>query len=242
MTSERICSSNEIKEIRNIIFKSLNNTDIWNEICEGIRIHFEKSSSSMLELRRRTTRNKGLLFEHFCKLYLTHNYKYYKDVWLLSEVPEQVLVKLGMKGRDYGIDIVALGHNNQYYAIQCKYRVGRSGKKNILSWRECSTFFALCSKTGPWCKQIVMTNADYIHRAGHKIVGTDLSICYKTFQNTDRLVWTEMCGMKGYTLNDVNENKKVDTEEKVEEVKESEIKDIKLLRSAFLDKLKNKII
>ena len=65
-----------------------------------------------------------------------------------------------------GIDIIGVKNDN-YYAIQCKYRK-RNNSTTIINWKELSTFYALTSRTGPYYKTIVMTNADYVKRIGLK--------------------------------------------------------------------------
>ena len=54
-----------------------------------------------------------------------------------------------------GIDIV-VKNNDIFYAVQCKYKKSCTLKKNILSWKQLSTFYAICMRTGPFDKYIVM--------------------------------------------------------------------------------------
>jgi HJR/Mrr/RecB family endonuclease len=108
----------------------------------------------------------GDIFEVFCVLYL----KYVKDftnVWLLKDVPVYLLEKLTMKRQDMGIDIV-VENMGLFMAVQCKYKKHISYKKNVLSWKTLSTFYALCLRTGPWEKYIIMTNCDYTRHQGKK--------------------------------------------------------------------------
>lgn len=84
----------------------------------------------------------------------------YDTVWLLSEVPDDTLSHLGLKRQDLGIDLIGV-KNGDYHAIQVKYRK-KTGKKRILTWKQLSTFYALCLRTGPWSRYVVMTNCDYI--------------------------------------------------------------------------------
>jgi predicted helicase len=94
-----------------------------------------------------------------------------------------------------GIDIVAK-KDNKYYAIQCKYKKHTSFKKNILTWKQLSTFYALCLRTGPWEKYIIVTNCEYTRHAGKKTV-KDVSICLKTLQGITKEQWTKMCELEG---------------------------------------------
>lgn len=64
-------------------------------------------------------RDKGDRFERLMKAYLLTENKYayqFKKVWLWNEFPG----KNDFGGTDIGIDLVALTHANEYWAIQCK--------------------------------------------------------------------------------------------------------------------------
>ncbi len=64
-------------------------------------------------------RDKGERFERLMQAYLQTDPKYaylFKNVWLWNEFPG----KLDLGGSDTGIDLVALTHEGDYWAIQCK--------------------------------------------------------------------------------------------------------------------------
>ncbi len=64
-------------------------------------------------------RNKGDRFERLMQAYLQTDPKYaskFKNVWMWNEFPG----KLDLGGGDTGIDLVALTHEGDYWAIQCK--------------------------------------------------------------------------------------------------------------------------
>lgn len=64
-------------------------------------------------------RDKGDRFERLMQAYLKSDPKYaylFKNVWLWNEFPG----KLDLGGSDTGIDLVALTHEGDYWAIQCK--------------------------------------------------------------------------------------------------------------------------
>jgi len=64
-------------------------------------------------------RDKGNRFERLMQGYLLTDPKYsylFKTVWLWDEFPS----KNDLGGNDLGIDLVALTHENEYWAIQCK--------------------------------------------------------------------------------------------------------------------------
>ena len=79
-----------------------------------------------------------------------------------------------------GIDIVCMS-KGKYTAVQCKYKKHTSIKKNIVTWKQLSTFYALVLRTGPWEKYVVMTNCEYVRHMGKK-TPKDLSICLRTFR------------------------------------------------------------
>jgi len=166
---------------------------------------YEAPAHSLDEIRNNNNKKiKGDVFEEFCVLYLKH-VKCYKNVMLLKDVPNEILDKLTMKRKDMGIDIVVEDDDNNYIAVQCKYKKHNSYKKNILSWKVLSTFYALCLRTGPWKKYIVMTNCVYVRHQGKK-TKEDISYVLKTFQNITKDEWLLMCNVKGNKLENANAN------------------------------------
>jgi hypothetical protein len=155
-----------------------------NEILE----YYNKPVHSLSEMKSvRKTKTKGDLWECFCKLYL-EKVKGYDQVWLLCEVPEDVLNELGLSKRDYGIDLIAK-RGSRYTAVQCKFKKPRAGHVpgtwipyNCVNWKELSTFYALCSKTNnaKWEHHLVLTNTKYVRHMGNK-TRKDRSICRGSF-------------------------------------------------------------
>lgn len=149
------------------------------------------------------TKNVGDLWEDFSCEYLRkiHNMQVYK----LKEVPSDVLKHLKMKRQDVGIDLIAI-EDDKYIAIQCKYR--KTFK--ALSWRDVATFDALCMRTGPWHKCIIITTSHNIKREG---VTLDKDIFWgkKYFSNLSKYDWMTLgnfgqgntCG--GHVDKNVNE-------------------------------------
>ena len=130
------------------------------------------------------TKNVGDLWEDFSCEYLRkiHDMQVYK----LKEVPTDILKFLKMKRQDVGIDLVAV-KDDKYIAIQCKYR--KTFK--ALSWRDVATFDALCMRTGPWHKCIIMTTAHNIKREG---ITLDKDILWgkKHFSNLSKYDWMRL--------------------------------------------------
>jgi hypothetical protein len=190
-------------ELQNILYTIFLRSPInlFDEfICECQK-WYEVPAHSFVEIRKRDNKKiRGDIFEEFCVLYLKY-IKLYDNVMLLKEVPCELLEKLSIKRRDMGIDII-VEHNNNYYAVQCKYKKNKTKRKNIISWKALSTFYALCLRSGPWTKYIIMTNCDYAKHEGAKSE-KDLSLCLKTFQNIDKDNWLKMCNLNENILNNI---------------------------------------
>ena len=147
----------------------------------------------MITLKKRTKNESGFVWEHFCLMYLKS--KGYGECWLISEVPVDILNKLNLSRMDMGIDII-IKHNNGFFAVQAKWRSNKNKKSKIsLTWNKLSTFYALCARTGPWLKYIVITNCDFVRRQGKKFK-MDQTIAKGSFISCKRDIWVDMCGMK----------------------------------------------
>jgi predicted helicase len=171
--------------------------NIFDLLLTKIQEFYDTAAHNMKELKQKESKKiKGDYFEELCKLYLKTKYGFvngFVNVWLLEEVPEQILKKLGLKRKDYGIDIICETKTG-FVAVQAKYRkIGRA-KKNVITWNMLSTFYALCLKTGPYELRIVMTNADYITSMGQK-TSKDKSICIGTWKNIKLDTWLKMAGI-----------------------------------------------
>jgi hypothetical protein len=188
--------------------------NLFDEFILECQKWYSQPAHSLTEMRKRDNKKiRGDIFEDFCVLYLKH-VKNYEQVWRLQNVPDEILVKLNLKRRDMGIDILCM-NNELFTAVQCKYK--KRGK--AVTWKELSTFYALCLRTGPYEKYIVMTNCEYVTHMGQKTV-KDLSICSGTFRGISSDDWIKMCGITGNTLNqEVNNNIIVDEKEKLRQLR-----------------------
>jgi hypothetical protein len=172
--------------------------NLFDEFLVECQKHYEAPAHTFVEMRNRDNKKvRGDIFEEFCVLYLKH-VKGYSQVWRLPDVPDDVLATLALKRPDVGIDIIC-EKGGKYTAVQCKYKKHVSHKKNIVTWKQLSTFYALVLRTGPWEKFIVMTNCDYTRHMGRK-TSKDLSICLRRFQSTTKEQWTKMCELEGDAL------------------------------------------
>jgi predicted helicase len=166
--------------------------NIFDEFIKQATSFYEMPAHTLQQMRaRQNTKARGDIFEEFCATYLKHVCGY-ENVWLLSEVPADKLVNLSMKRKDMGIDLV-VEDKGSFYAVQCKYKKF-TGKPTCVSWQALSTFYALCMRTGPWKKYIVMTNCNFVRHQGKK-TQADISICLNTFRGITNDQWAAMASI-----------------------------------------------
>lgn len=174
------------KALSSVLSDGKDSPCIFDRLLQRFESHASRPASTIYEIKRRDNKkSKGDAWERFCQFYLVHVLNY-KSAWLWHEIPDEIrrTHKLGSKV-DNGIDIVALkSGDDDLTAIQCKYR------KNItqtVTWTQLSTFFGLCSITGPWREQIVMTNCKGVSRkTGIPKRPNEKTIAYGTFKNLTR--------------------------------------------------------
>jgi len=202
-------------------------TNLFDEFIVECQKFYESPAHSLIEIKQRENKKiRGDIFEEFCVLYLIY-VKKYENVWRLEDVPDEILEKLSLKRRDMGIDLIA-ENNGMFSAVQCKYKKPLDYKKTSITWKALSTFYALCMRSGPWDKYIVMTNCDYARHVGKK-TEKDLSICVGTFRKISSENWISMCQVVG---------------QKIEEniIKPLSQEELKLKRLAYYEKVKEIII
>ena len=164
----------------------VNRFDAFINLCQR---WYARPAHTLAELNSRDNKKiKGDIFENFSVLYLQA--KGY-EAWRIEDLPEPLLAQLSLKRRDMGIDIVCV-KNGLYSAVQCKYKAP-NGKKMGLPWKTLSTFYALCMRSGPWDKHIVMTNCNYVRHVGQKS-DKDISFVLNSFQSMTSEEWLQMCG------------------------------------------------
>lgn len=156
---------------------------IFHDFCESVRT---QPARTALEVRRRRTAI-GDAWEDFCASYLVVCAGY-ASAKRLADVAADDLSALGIAKRDVGIDIVACDASGAASAVQCKFR-----SKGAVSWRELSTFYALCARTGPWSSQIVMTNQARVAREGLSPASEQL-YTRRHFQTVPRHRWLVIAG------------------------------------------------
>jgi hypothetical protein len=186
----------ELKKLLHTVFlRSPENR--FDEFIKECQAWYAKPAHTFTEMRVRNNKKiRGDIFEEFCVLYLKE-IKGYQNVWRLEDVPEDILQSLSMKRKDMGIDLI-VSTDSGFYAVQCKYKAP-TARKSSISWSTLSTFYALCLRTGPWAKYIVMTNCDYTKHQGPK-TEKDISICLGTLRGITAESWIKLCGIEGHSL------------------------------------------
>jgi len=219
------------KVLHTILLKSP--TNLFDEFIIECQKFYELPAHSFTEMRTRENKKiRGDIFEEFCVLYLKY-VKNYENAWRLEDVPDNILEQLSLKRRDMGIDLI-VENKGIFSAVQCKYKKHLGYKKTSITWKALSTFYALCMRSGPWDKYIVMTNCDYARHVGKK-TEKDLSICIGTFRKISIEDWTKMCQIIGHKLED-------NLEQHSNKVKILTPEELRLKRLAFYDKAKEIVI
>jgi hypothetical protein len=168
-----------------------NNKNVFQFICEKIDELKNIPATNIGDLKNKNTKLIGDYFEVFITIYLKYlNYQ----VYLLKDVPNELLLNLKLERKDMGIDIIA-EKDGEYYAVQCKYKSNKNKKYTAVSWKELSTFYSLCMRSGPWKKLIVCTSASFIRIQGDK-KETDLLLTKTLFENIDLVDWKNICNYK----------------------------------------------
>jgi len=234
--------------LHTIFLKSPEN--LFDDFILECQKFYEEPAHTFTEMRIRDNKKiRGDIFEDFCVLYLKY-VKNYENAWRLEDVPDLILEKLSLKRKDMGIDLIVENKGN-YSAVQCKYKKQLGFKKTSITWKALSTFYALCMRSGPWDKYIVMTNCDYARHVGKK-TEKDLSICIGTFRKISKDDWIKMCQVKGNVLKqdviqennkDTNQEDNKDTNQENKPIKIKPIKiqplsqeELRLKRIAYYDK------
>ena len=176
------------KEMTKLIASSDNSASKIINICEDF---YNKPVNNLQDMKNRNLKSKGDIFEYFCQLYMQKCYKL-KNVWLLKEIPDDIKKKLNLTNQDFGIDLIGIDYNDRYYAIQAKYRKRKLDKKICVTWKQLSTFYALCARTGPFYKHIVFTTANYVKRIGKKD-DKDITIGFSKLSKINHFDWIKMC-------------------------------------------------
>ena len=144
-------------ELQSMIRVSMKSDTPFKNLCTNLA-HIKCTTTYQVKTKKKYV---GDLWEEFCCLYLL-NVRNFQSAILLKDMTEHDLEALNLKRRDVGIDIIGHDQNGNAIAIQCKFR-----SRGNVSWRDISTFEALCARSGPWKQHLVMTNASKVIREGN---------------------------------------------------------------------------
>lgn len=161
--------------------QALRRTDTFRAFCDAI----SNVRTDNLRGLKRATRAVGDAWEAFCCAFL--NERGY-EARVLADAPDEWLAAVGLSRRDVGIDIVSRDASGRWCAVQCKFR-----RRGRVSWRELATFEALCARTGPWHRHIVMTNQSGVRREGDARP-QDSTYARGAFEAMPRHEWERLAG------------------------------------------------
>ena len=170
-------------ELQTMIRVSMKSNTPFKNLCTNLA-HIKCTTTNQV---KRKKKDVGDLWEQFCCLYLL-NVRNFQSAVLLKDMTERGLDELNLKRRDVGIDIIGHDQDGIAIAIQCKFRC-----RGNVSWRDISTFEALCARSGPWRKHVVMTNASKVIREGN-VNEKDSVIVKVHFENMKRHEWNNLSG------------------------------------------------
>ena len=172
---------------------ALKDENIWASFLKLVQ---NGGASDNLRSLKSSKKQVGDLWEAFCVEFLS--LKGY-DAARLEDVPAATLSKYKLASLDRGIDIIAHDNLGNPCAVQCKYR-----HRGCVSWRELSTFEALCVRSGPWHRHIVMTNGPGVRREGES-QPHDQAFAREAFSGLKRHEWEQLAGYgKGKVLGGSN--------------------------------------
>jgi hypothetical protein len=230
----------EINIIKTLILEILSSNkqaNIFDVLITKIESYIDgQTAHNMIELKEQANdkKKKGDLFEAFCYLYIKNILKH-DEVWMWKNIPFEIKQELSLNTtQDFGIDIVSIKNNN-YYAIQCKYRKPKDSIQTI-PWKSLSTFYGIVNKTGPWYKHVTMTNTNGCRHIGNK-TEKDLSICIRTYQSLKSITWLKLINAKEQILDEHNNSSSSSSKKNKYITPSSE--ELREKRILFLSKLEN---
>ncbi len=135
-------------------------------------------------LMQLNNKEKGNAFELLTKLYFKLNpvYAFYEEVWLLHEVPSQIIEQIGIPAHDLGIDLIAKD-GEEYHAIQCKFHTETNSS---VTFKEVATFISLLEGNKKFTQGYICSSANITSRNFEKIETKPItSLLADTWQTLD---------------------------------------------------------
>lgn len=108
-------------DYKNELLNLLQNVNDW----ESLKDKLENQYNTSIQKDGKKNTLAGKLFEYFTKYFFLCNQLFQNDIknaWLLEEVPLEIKEKLNINHVDHGIDLVLENTNEEYIAVQCKFK------------------------------------------------------------------------------------------------------------------------
>ena len=143
------------------------------------------------------TKQKGDIFELITKYYLLIDPIYktkLKEVWLLNEVPTKIQEYLNLPNNDEGIDLIAQTKDDEYWAIQCKYR---TDENSSITREDIATFLDISNNI---CKNIsqklVCSTSNNQSYKFEKLYDDSITfLLANTWNSLDNIFFTQLNGL-----------------------------------------------
>jgi len=130
------------------------------------------------KIKKKSANYKGYAFELLTKYIFLYHPQYRNQIefaYLYDEVPQKIIKKYNLPTKDKGIDLIAVTKDNEYYAIQCKYK---STRNSATSWSELSTFCGMLNNVkGCFEKGILVTNSYNLNVETKRAITNGKLIC-----------------------------------------------------------------
>ncbi len=177
-------------------YNANNDLNVFDHIEQSIESWYNRPVRNLQDLKDRCNKKiVGDVFEDLAVLYFKTlrnkktNQKMFYNVCKLADVPAEVLTKLNLKTKDYGIDIILQDYTGAFSCVQVKFR--KTHNRNKLTWKSLSTFYALATRTGPYHRYIVFTNCKSVNHV-HGKSDKDWSICIGSLRGIEYFQWLDM--------------------------------------------------
>ena len=111
---------------KKILTDIIRNKNHWSDL----KIELSKYNIDNREEGIKDT-SAGQIFEVFAKYYFLTSPEVdglYTDVWLYDEIPLSTKTKLDLGTVEYGIDLLLKTVNDEYIAVQCKFKNDETSK------------------------------------------------------------------------------------------------------------------
>ena len=147
-------------------------------------LKLNKFSDIYKAIKSKENKEKGDVFEILTKyIFLVHpNYiNFTKNIWLYDDIPDKIKKQFKLPDKDKGIDLLLESNDDEYFAIQCKYR---SNSNDKVTWTELSTFAGQLF-VGKFKKAMFVTNTYDVDEEIHKC--DNIQCLYGDFFKDDML-------------------------------------------------------